>query len=130
MLLPVARLVPDAVTKSSAVLTSPLQVPKQIFFFFLNQEKTISKQTLKTVAREHKNGDNVLSEGMGEVGANFWLGLACCLGVPVTPQQTAPSSLPWTLQALRNKSEQERKTSPFLQIGASLEDKTLGQGSC
>ena len=113
------------------LLCSPrLSKSQNNFFFFLNQEKTISKQTLKTVAREHKNGDNVLSEGMGEVGANFWLGLACCLGVPVTPQQTAPSSLPWTLQALRNKSEQERKTSPFLQIGASSEDKTLGQGSC
>ena len=69
-------------------------------------------------------------EGMGEVRGNCWLGLACCLGVPGTPQQIAPSSLPWTLEALRNKSKEEGKTSPFLQIGASLEDKTLGQGSC
>lgn len=54
----------------------------------------------------------MLPEGMGEVGANWWFGLACCLGVPVTPQQTAPSSLPWTLEALRNK--RGKKNIPLL----------------
>ena len=112
------------------LLCSPRLSKPQDNFFFLNPEKAISKQTLKTVVRGHKNRGNVPPEGTGEVRANCWLGLACCLGVPGTPQQIAPSSLPWTLEALRNKSKEEGKTSPFLQIGASLEDKTLGQGSC